>query len=80
MAAGAPPGSGGYGSGLLQRGVPQPGQRKLAPDATAILVSWLDPEHRSAAERLLMVGSRMAQEAVGLPYLSCQKEWLEALA
>jgi hypothetical protein len=65
---------------LLRRGVPQPGQRKLTPDAAAGLVSWLDPEHRSAAERLLVGGSRMAQEAVGLSCLSRQNGWLESLA
>ena len=61
---------------LLQLGKPQYGQRKILPDATAALVDWLDTDHREPARRLLVSGERIAQEAVGLTYLSRHDEWL----
>jgi hypothetical protein len=65
---------------MLGLGVPQPGQRKLSAEAAAGLASWLDLAHQADAVRLLMAGDRMAQEAVGLAYLSRHDEWLEDLA
>jgi hypothetical protein len=64
---------------MLQLGVPQPGQRKRSAEGASDLASWLDPEHRGEAERLLMTGSRIAQEAVGLAHLSRHDEWLRDL-
>lgn len=64
---------------MLQRGMPQPGQRKLSYDAAADLASWLGPSHQAHAVQLLMTGGRLAQEAVGLSYLSQHDAWLEDL-
>jgi hypothetical protein len=64
---------------MLRRGSPQPGQRKLSPEATADLASWLGPDHHAQAARLLTEGERLAQEAVGLSYLSRHKDWLDGL-
>jgi hypothetical protein len=61
---------------LLQRGVRQQGQRRLPADAAVTLVSWLDPSQRAAAAALLTEGTRMAQEAVGLSYLTSYDDWL----
>lgn len=61
---------------LLRLGKPQSGQRKVPPDVTAALVDWLDTDHREPARRLLESGERIAQEAVGLTYLSRHDEWL----
>lgn len=64
---------------LLRHGTPQPGQRKPSTEAVANLVSWLPSVHRVAAQRLLLSGDRMAQEAVGLSHLTHNSEWLEGL-
>jgi hypothetical protein len=61
---------------LLQRGVRRQGQRQLLPDAAAKLAGWLDPPRRAAAATLLTDGARMAQEAVGLSYLTSHEDWL----
>jgi hypothetical protein len=61
---------------LLQRGVRQHGQRRLLLEATDKLVSWLDPTQRTAAGILLTEGARIAQEAVGLSYLTGHDDWL----
>jgi hypothetical protein len=61
---------------LLRLGKPQSGQRKVQPDATAALVDWLDSDHREPARRFLESGERIAQETVGLTYLSRHDEWL----
>ena len=61
---------------LLQRDVRQQGQRRLLPEAADKLVSWLDPTQRTAAATLLTEGARMAQEAVGLSYLTSRDDWL----
>jgi len=64
---------------LLRLGKPQCGQRKVQPDATAALVDWLCSDHRGPVRGLLESGKRIAQEAVGLAYLSRNDEWLEDL-
>lgn len=64
---------------MLRRGSPQPGQRRLTPEAAAGLVSWLNPDHYALAARLLTEGERLAQEAVGLSYLSRHEDWLDDL-
>jgi hypothetical protein len=64
---------------MLRRGSPQPGQRKLAPETAANLASWLGPDHYAQAARLLTEGERVAQEAVGLSYLSRHEGWLDDL-
>ena len=61
---------------LLQRDVRQQGQRRLLPEAADKLVSWLDPTQRTAVATLLTEGARMAQEAVGLSYLTSRDDWL----
>lgn len=63
-------------SALFARGNPQPGQRRVLADTAASLVSWLDPAHRERAAWLLSGGLRLAQEWVGLSYLSRSDEWL----
>jgi hypothetical protein len=64
---------------MFQRARGQAGQRKLTAEAAAGLSAWLDPEHREAASTLLTAGERLAQEAVGLSYLSQHDDWLEGL-
>ena len=61
---------------LLERGVRQQGQRRLLLEAADKLVSWLDPTQRTATATLLTEGARMAQEAVGLSYLTSHNDWL----
>jgi len=61
---------------LLQRGVRQHGQRRLLLETVDKLVSWLDPTQRMAAGTLLTEGARIAQEAVGLSYLTAHDDWL----
>lgn len=72
------PASGLYGV-LLRRGAGQPGQRVLSSEAATGLANWLGPDHREQAARLLVTGERLAQEAVGLSYLSQHDDWLEDL-
>ena len=69
------PASGLY-SALFQRGVRQEGHRRLSLEAADKLVSWLDQPQRTAAATLLTEGGRMAQEAVGLSYLTSHDDWL----
>ncbi|HEX6520520.1 MAG TPA: hypothetical protein VF070_11005 [Streptosporangiaceae bacterium] len=72
------PAAGLYGV-MLRWGAPRPGQRKLSAEAAAGLASWLGPGHQAQAVRLLVAGERLAQEAVGLSYLSRHGDWLEDL-
>lgn len=65
---------------MLRLGVPRLGQRPLPANTARDLAIWLDPQHQEAAERLLTAGDRIAQEAVGLTYLSRNDEWLIDLA
>lgn len=69
------PAAGLYGA-MFARGKPQPGQRRVPADTTASLVTWLDPAHRAAAAGLLSGGLRLAQEWVGLSYVSRSDDWL----
>jgi hypothetical protein len=64
---------------LFQRAHGQAGQRKVAAETVAGLSAWLDPQHREAAATVLTAGERLAQEAVGLSYLSQHADWLESL-
>jgi hypothetical protein len=65
---------------MLRLGIQQPGQRKVSAEAAADLASWLDQDHREAAMLLLTAGDRIAQEAVGLAYLSRHQDWLSDLS
>lgn len=67
-----------YGA-MFQRAEPQQGQRKLAHATAVDLASWLAPAHQPDAVRLLTAGERVAQEAVGLSYLSRSDDWLDEL-
>jgi hypothetical protein len=64
---------------MFRLGVPQQGQRKLSHGAAADLGLWLDSAHRPSALRVLMAGDRLAQESVGLSYLSRSDDWLDGL-
>jgi hypothetical protein len=64
---------------MFRRAHGQAGQRKVAAEAASALSAWLDPQHREVAAKLLMEGERLAQEAVGLSYLSRHDDWLESL-
>lgn len=64
---------------MFARGAPQPGQRKLSPEAAVGLVRWLGPDHHARVVTLLVTGERLAQEAVGLSYLSRYDDWMEDL-
>jgi len=72
------PAAGLYGV-MLRQGMPQPGQRWLSAEAAADHARWLSPDHHAQAARLLVTGERLAQEAVGLSYLSRHDDWLEDL-
>jgi hypothetical protein len=56
-----------------QRGVAVP------DDVAADLAAWLPPSLREEATRLLVVGMRLAQEAVGTELLSSNPDWIEGL-
>ncbi len=64
---------------MFRQGAPQSGQRMLSAESAADLVTWLSPDQRAQAARLLVTGQRLAQEAVGLSYLSRHEDWLEDL-
>lgn len=66
-------------SAMFQRAEPQQGQRKLTHAAAADLARWLAPAHQPDAVQLLTAGERVAQEAVGLSYLSRSDDWLDEL-
>jgi hypothetical protein len=72
------PAAGLYGS-MFAQGKPQPGQRRVPVDTAASLVAWLDPAHREKAAGLLSDGLRLAQEWVGLSYLSRSDDWLRGI-
>lgn len=61
---------------LLRQGVRQGGQRCVPPEAADKLASWLDPSLCGSVTNLLTEGMRMAQEAVGLSYLTSHDDWL----
>lgn len=63
-------------SAMFAKGRPQPGLRKVPADDAADLATWLAPEHRDEATRLLSGGWRLAQEWVGLSFLSRGDDWL----
>jgi hypothetical protein len=66
-------------SAMFAQGKPQPGQRRVPIDTAASLVAWLDPAHRERAAWLLSGGLRLAQEWVGLSYLSRSDDWLRGI-
>ena len=55
---------------MLRLGISQSGQRPVRREAASGLATWLAEEHRQDAIRLLVSGERLAQESVGLAYLS----------
>lgn len=67
-----------YGA-MFQHATPQQGQRKLSHAVATDIAQWLSPDHQQDAIRLLVSGERMAQEAVGLSYLSRLDDWLTGL-
>lgn len=60
---------------LFAVGKPQPGHPKPSEAVATALVDWLDAAHQEAARTLLLSGSRLAQEAVGLAYLRDHDGW-----
>lgn len=72
------PASGLYGA-MFRRAAPQHGQRKLSNGSSVDIAQWLAPEHQPDAVQLLTSGERLAQEAVGLSYLSRSDDWLTGL-
>jgi hypothetical protein len=60
---------------LFALGDPQPTRRRVEADRRRELASWLDPQHRTAAAKLLERERRLAQEAVGLVALSTLDDW-----
>ena len=64
---------------MFRHGTPQSGQQKFSAESAADLARWLGPDHHAQAVRLLVTGERLAQEAVGLSYLSRHDNWLEDL-
>jgi hypothetical protein len=63
-------------SALQQVGTHQAGQPRLTAETAAQLSSWLEPQHREWAVAGLVGGTRIAQEAVGLAYLTDNDDWL----
>lgn len=68
------PASGLY-TALLRTGTPQPGQPPADAGAAVVLSGWLDQMHHSQAIAVLTSGTRIAQEAVGLAYLTSHDGW-----
>jgi hypothetical protein len=64
---------------LFTRARPQSGQRKTSPTVATALTTWLDPAHRTSATAYLLGGERLAQEAVGVSYLTRSTDWLHDL-
>ncbi|HKR50387.1 MAG TPA: Wadjet anti-phage system protein JetD domain-containing protein [Pseudonocardiaceae bacterium] len=60
---------------LLAVGRPRGGQLPLDTQRADELVGWLDPQHRQPCQLLLTEGNRIAQEAVGLAYLTTTSDW-----
>jgi Uncharacterized protein conserved in bacteria C-term(DUF2220) len=65
---------------LQHAGIAQRGQPPLNADAAAQLCRWLDRQHRHWASMALTGGTRIAQEAVGLAYLTDHDDWYGDLA
>lgn len=61
---------------LQKTAIHQAGQPRLGAEAAARLSAWLDSEHRDWASAVLSCGTRLAQEAVGLAYLTDHDDWL----
>lgn len=60
---------------LLAVGRPHSAQLPLDAQRADELVGWLDPQHRQPCRLLLTEGHRIAQEAVGLAYLTATSDW-----
>ncbi len=60
---------------LFAVGRPRGAQLALDAQRADELVGWLDPPHRQPCRLLLTEGHRIAQEAVGLAYLTATSEW-----
>lgn len=60
---------------LLAVGRPRGTPLSLDAQRADELVGWLDPQHRQPCRLLLIEGHRIAQEAVGLAYLSATSDW-----
>jgi hypothetical protein len=60
---------------LRNSGHRQSGQTSPDSAAAAALASWLPPQHQAWAIELLTSGARIAQEAVGLTYLTGHDDW-----
>lgn len=67
-------------SALQRVGTRQPGQPRLNAETAARLSAWLEPQHHDWALAALTAGTRIAQEAVGLAYLTDNRDWLVDLA
>jgi hypothetical protein len=63
-------------SALQRVGTHQAGQPRLTAATATQLSSWLEPQHREWAVAGLVGGTRIAQEAVGLAYLTGSDDWL----
>jgi hypothetical protein len=60
---------------LLAVGQPRGAQLPLDAQRADELVGWLDPQHQQPCRLLLTKGHRIAQEAVGLAYLTATSAW-----
>ncbi|NMO54537.1 DUF2399 domain-containing protein [Actinoplanes sp. TBRC 11911] len=63
-------------SALQRAGTYQDGQPPLTAAIATQLSSWLEPQHREWAVTSLVGGTRVAQEAVGLAYITENDDWL----
>jgi hypothetical protein len=64
---------------LLALGRPAPSREPSARERATPHMGWLNPEHCTAVAELLEAGARLAQEWVGLRYLTTSSEWHEDL-
>ena len=60
---------------LLAVGRPCSAQLPLDAQRADELVGWLDPQHQEPCRLLLTEGHRIAQETVGLAYLTATSDW-----
>jgi hypothetical protein len=69
----------GLNAAMLSQATPQPGQPRQTATNAATLADWLPEALRGFAAEHLRAGRRLAQEAIGLEYLTTHDDWLADL-
>jgi hypothetical protein len=65
----------GLNAAMLSHATPQPGQPRQNAANAANLTDWLPQALRGPAAEHLRAGQRLAQEAIGLEYLTSHDDW-----